>query len=185
MAAEIQKDMNQKMEKTIRVLKDELHSIRAGRANPVLLDQITVEYYGSSTPLKQLAAISVPEPRLLQIQPYDTTVLSDIEKAINMSDLGLNPQNDGKVIRLSIPMLTEERRKELTKAVKKTGEDAKVALRNERREANEKFKKMNKAKEITDDDLKAYEDDVQKATDKFVKMVDELVAQKEAEVMEV
>jgi ribosome recycling factor len=185
MAAEIQKQMNEKMEKTIRVLKDELHSIRAGRANPMLLDQITVEYYGATTPLKQLAAISVPEPRLLQIQPYDATVLAEIEKAINMSDLGLNPQNDGKMIRLSIPMLTEERRKELSKLVKKTGEDAKVALRNERREANDKFKKMNKSKEITDDDLKGYEEDVQKSTDKFVKMIDELVAQKEAEVMEV
>lgn len=185
MAAEIQKQMQEKMEKTIKVLKDELHSIRAGRANPVLLDQITVEYYGAPTPLKQLAAISVPEPRLLQIQPYDTTALSDIEKAINMSDLGLNPQNDGKVIRLSIPMLTEERRKELSKLVKKTGEDAKVALRNERREANDKFKKLNKSKEITDDDLKGYEDDVQDVTDKFVKIVDELVSQKEAEVMEV
>lgn len=185
MAAEIQKQMHEKMEKTIRVLKDELHSIRAGRANPVLLDQITVEYYGAVTPLKQLAAISVPEPRLLQIQPYDATVLSEIEKAINMSDLGLNPQNDGKLIRLSIPMLTEDRRKELTKLVKKTGEEAKVALRNERREANDKFKKMNKAKEITDDELKSYEEDVQKTTDKFVKMIDELVVQKEAEVMEV
>lgn len=185
MAAEIQKQMHEKMEKTIRVLKDELHSIRAGRANPVLLDQITVEYYGAVTPLKQLAAISVPEPRLLQIQPYDATVLSEIEKAINMSDLGLNPQNDGKLIRLSIPMLTEDRRKELTKLVKKTGEDAKIALRNERREANDKFKKMNKAKEITDDELKSYEEDVQKTTDKFVKMIDELVVQKEAEVMEV
>lgn len=185
MAAEIQKQMHEKMEKTIRVLKDDLHSIRAGRANPVLLDQITVEYYGSPTPLKQLAAISVPEPRMLQIQPYDATALADIEKAINMSDLGLNPQNDGKVIRLTIPMLTEERRKELTKLVKKTGEDAKVALRNERREANDKFKKLNKSKEITDDELKGYEDDVQKSTDKYVKMIDELVAQKEDEVMEV
>jgi ribosome recycling factor len=185
MAAEVQKQMQEKMEKTINVLKDELHSIRAGRANPMLLDQISVEYYGADTPLKQLAAISVPEPRLLQVQPYDATALADIEKAINMSDLGLNPQNDGKVIRLSIPMLTEERRKELSKLVKKTGEDAKVALRNERREANDKFKKLNKSKEITDDDLKGYEDDVQKTTDKFVKIIDDLVSQKEAEVMEV
>jgi len=185
MAAEVQKQMNEKMEKTIRVLKDDLHSIRAGKANPVLLDQITVEYYGSPTPLKQLAAISVPEPRLLQIQPYDATALADIEKAIQMSDLGLNPANDGKIIRLSIPMLTEERRKELSKLVKKTGEDAKVALRNERREANDKFKKLNKSKEITDDELKGHEDDVQKMTDKFVKMIDDLVSQKEQEVMEV
>jgi ribosome recycling factor len=185
MAAEVQKQMQEKMEKTINVLKDELHSIRAGRANPMLLDQISVEYYGADTPLKQLAAISVPEPRLLQVQPYDATALADIEKAINMSDLGLNPQNDGKVIRLTIPMLTEERRKELSKLVKKTGEDAKVALRNERREANDKFKKLNKSKEITDDDLKGYEDDVQKTTDKFVKIIDDLVSQKEAEVMEV
>ncbi len=185
MAANAQKEMEQKMEKTIGVLKDELHSIRAGRANPVLLDQISIDYYGATTPIKQLASISVPEPRLLQIQPYDTSVLSEIEKAINVSDLGLNPQNDGKVIRLSIPMLTEERRKELSKLVKKTGEDAKVAIRNERREANDKFKKMNKAKEITDDDLKYYEDEVQKETDKFIKVIDDLVSQKEAEIMEV
>ncbi len=185
MASEIKNQLQEKMEKTIRVLKEELHSIRAGKANPLILDRITVEYYGSATPLKQLAAISVPEPRLLQIQPYDTTALGDIEKAILMSDLGLNPSNDGKIIRLSIPMLTEERRKELTKIVKKTGEDAKIALRNERREANDKFKKLNKSKEITDDELKSYEEDVQKATDKFVKMIDDLVSQKEAEVMEV
>jgi len=185
MAAEVQKQLAEKMEKTIRVLKDELHSIRAGKANPLILDRITVEYYGADTPLKQLAAISVPEPRMIQIQPYDATALGDIEKAIQMSDLGLNPANDGKIIRLMIPMLTEERRKELTKLVKKTGEDAKVALRNERREANDKFKKLNKSKEITDDELKGYEDDVQKATDKFVKMIDDLVSQKEAEVMEV
>ncbi len=185
MAAEVQNQLTEKMEKTIRVLKDELHSIRAGKANPLILDRITVEYYGAETPLKQLAAISVPEPRMIQIQPYDATVLGDIEKAIQMSDLGLNPANDGKMIRLTIPMLTEERRKELTKLVKKTGEDAKVALRNERREANDKFKKLNKSKEITDDELKGYEDDVQKATDKFVKMIDDLVSQKEAEVMEV
>lgn len=185
MAAEIQKLLQEKMEKTIRVLKDELHSIRAGKANPMILDRITVEYYGSATPLKQLAAISVPEPRLIQIQPYDATALGDIEKAILMSDLGLNPANDGKLIRLSIPMLTEDRRKELTKLVKKTGEDAKIALRNERREANDKFKKLNKSKEITDDELKSYEDDVQSSTDKYVKMIDDLVSQKEAEVMEV
>lgn len=185
MAAEILKLLLDKMEKTIRVLKDELHSIRAGKANPLILDRITVEYYGSATPLKQLAAISVPEPRLLQIQPYDSTSLGDIEKAILMSDLGLNPANDGKLIRLSIPMLTEETRRDLTKLVKKKGEDAKIALRNERREANDKLKKLNKGKEITDDELKTYEDDVQKSTDKFVKMIDELIAQKEAEIMEV
>lgn len=185
MAAEILKLLLDKMEKTIRVLKDELHSIRAGKANPLILDRITVEYYGSATPLKQLAAISVPEPRLLQIQPYDSTSLGDIEKAILMSDLGLNPANDGKLIRLSIPMLTEETRKDLTKLVKKKGEDAKIALRNERREANDKLKKLNKGKEITDDELKAYEEDVQKSIDKFVKMIDELIAQKEAEIMEV
>jgi ribosome recycling factor len=185
MSIEIHDVMETKMNKTIAVLKEELHSIRAGKANPTLLDRIFVDYYGSQTPLKQIAAISVPEPRLLQIQPYDSTALGDIEKAILQSDLGINPANDGKIIRLAIPMVTEERRKELTKLIKKKGEDAKIALRNERREANDHLKKSNKAKEITDDELKESETDVQKITDKYIKIVDDLVSQKEKEVMEV
>lgn len=185
MLKEIQKLIDDKMTKTINVLKDELHTVRAGKANPSLLDRISVEYYGSLTPLNQLAGISAPEPRLLQISPYDVSAIGDIEKAILNSDLGLNPANDGKVIRLSIPMLTEERRKDLTKLIKKMGEDSKVAIRNERREANEKLKKLEKSNEITEDDLKKSLDEVQKATDKFIVTVDSLVSQKEEEIMAV
>ncbi len=177
--------MKEKMEKTINVLKNELHAIRAGRANPTLLDKITAEYYGSPTPLKQLANISVPEPRVILIQPYDPTVISAIEKAIMVSDLGINPSNDGKVIRLTLPILTEERRIELTKVVKKIGEASKVALRNERREANEKLKKLEKSSELTKDDFKSAEEEVQKMTDKYVAMVDVLIKQKEEEILEV
>jgi ribosome recycling factor len=185
MLNEIQKLIDDKMTKTINVLKDELHTVRAGKANTSLLDRISVEYYGSLTPLNQLAGISAPEPRLLQISPYDVSAIGDIEKAILNSDLGLNPANDGKVIRLSIPMLTEERRKDLTKLVKKMGEDSKVAIRNERREANEKLKKLEKSNEITEDDLKKSLDEVQKATDKYIVTVDSLVSQKEEEIMAV
>lgn len=177
--------MNEKMEKTIRVLKDELHSIRAGRANPSLLDRILVPYYGVETPLKQMANISVPEPRMILVQPYDPSVMKEIEKAIMTSDLGINPSNDGKVIRLTLPILTEERRIELTKLVKKVGESSKIALRNERRDANEKLKKMEKSGEITEDDLKSAEQEVQEMTDRYVKMVDELIKQKDQEIMEV
>ena len=177
--------LNEKMEKTIRVMKDELHSIRAGRANPSLLDRIVVSYYGVDTPLKQLANISVPEPRMILIQPYDPSIMKDIEKAIITSDLGLNPSNDGKVIRLTLPILTEERRRDLTKLVKKVGESSKVALRNERRDANDKLKKAEKSGELTEDDLKAAEIEVQEMTDKYVKIVDELIKQKDAEIMEV
>ncbi|WP_432665022.1 ribosome recycling factor [Wukongibacter baidiensis] len=182
---EVHKNFEQKMKKSINVLKEELQSIRAGRANPALLDRITVEYYGSPTPLKQLAGISAPEPRLLVIQPYDANSISDIERAIIQSDLGINPSNDGKIIRLAIPMLTEERRKELQKVVKKTGEEIKVAIRNERREANDKLKKMSKNNELTEDDLKRAEDEVQKMTDKYVKEVDGLISRKEEEILEV
>ena len=177
--------LNEKMEKTIRVLKNELHSIRAGRANPSLLDRIVVEYYGTETPLKQMANISVPEPRMILIQPYDPTVIKDIEKAIMTSDLGINPSNDGKVIRLNLPILTEERRVELTKLVRKVGESSKVALRNERRDANDKLKKSEKTGELTEDDLKSAEIEVQEMTDKYVKLVDELIKQKDSEIMEV
>lgn len=185
MKNEVKNYLSEKMDKTLSVLKDELHHIRAGRANPQLLDRITVEYYGADTPLNQLAGISVPEPRMLQIQPYDASVLSEIEKAIHASDLGINPNNDGKVIRLVMPMLTEERRKDLSKVVKKTGEDAKVAIRNERRHANDMLKKAEKNNEITEDDLKSAEKEVQTLVDQAITEIDSLVKAKEAEIMEV
>lgn len=185
MHMEIHNAMEGKMQKTLSVLKEELHSVRAGRANPQLLEKIAIDYYGTMTPVSQMASISAPEPRMLVIQPYDASIVSSIEKAINMSDLGLNPSNDGRVIRLVIPMLTEDRRKELTKVAKKAGEEAKVAVRNERREANEKLKKAQKAGDITEDDLKRAEDEVQKTTDRFIKLVDEVIVQKEKEIMEV
>lgn len=178
-------ELEEKMQKSVRVFKEDLHSIRAGRANPALLDRITVDYYGTSTPLKQIAGISAPEPRLLLIQPYDKGAIQPIEKAITQSDLGINPSNDGKVIRLLVPMLTEERRKELIKIVRKNGEEAKVALRNERREANEKLKKMQKNGDLTEDDYKKAEDEVQKLTNKYIELIDELMGKKEKEVMEV
>ncbi len=182
---EVQKKFDEKMEKSISVLKEELQSVRAGRANPALLDRIEVNYYGSPTPLKQIASVSAPEPRLLVIQPYDATAIADIEKSIIQSDLGINPSNDGKLIRLAIPMLTEERRKKLQKVVKKMGEEIKVAIRNERREANDKLKKMQKSNELTEDDLKRAEEKVQKMTDSHIKQVDEMISQKEAEILEV
>lgn len=185
MRNQVHETLNEKMEKTLNVLKDELNHIRAGRANPMMLDKVKVNYYGSDTPVKQLASVSVPEPRILQIQPYDTSILRDIEKAIQVADLGINPSNDGKVIRLIVPMLTEERRKDLTKAVKKLGEDAKVALRNERRDALEHLKKMEKAKEISEDDLTSGEKEVQKMIDEMVVKIDQLVVKKSEEIMEV
>jgi len=185
MHLQVQKSMEEKMQKTLSVLNEELHSVRAGRANPQLLDRIAIDYYGAHTPIAQMASISVPEPRMLVIQPYDASIIGSIEKAIQTSDLGINPSNDGKVIRLMIPILTEERRRDLTKTVKKAGEEAKVALRNERREANDKLKKMQKSTEITEDDLKRSEEEVQKITDKFIKMVDDVVTAKDKEIMEV
>lgn len=157
-----------KMKKTIQTFGDELATIRAGRANPHVLDRVTVDYYGVATPIQQVGNISIPEARILQIQPWDSSLLKAIEKAINESDLGINPSNDGKVIRLVFPELTEERRKDLTKEVKKKGENAKVAIRNIRREALEALKKMEKANEITEDEQEVAEKDVQKLTDKFV-----------------
>lgn len=182
---EVHKNFEKKMKKTIGVLNEELHSVRAGRANPSLLDRLTVNYYGSETPLKQIAGISAPEPRLLVIQPYDANAIADIEKSIMQSDLGINPSNDGKVIRLAVPMLTEERRKELQKVVKKIGEEIKVAIRNERRDANDKLKKMQKSNELTEDDLKRAEEEVQKLTDKYIKDVEKLISKKEEEILEV
>lgn len=185
MINQIKNETEEKMNKTIATFKRELSSIRAGRANPTLLDRIVVEYYGTPTPLNQLANISAPEPRMLVISPWDAKAIASIEKSILVSDLGLNPSNDGKIIRLLIPQLTEERRKELVKLVKKQGEDAKVAIRNERRDGNDKIKVLKKDGEITEDEQKKSEDDIQKLTDKFIKEVDSLISLKEKEIMEV
>ena len=179
------KNYDEKMLKTIEVVKANFASVRAGRANAGVLDRISVEYYGTPTPLNQVAAISSPDPRTLVIQPWDNSLLKAIEKAIQTSDLGINPQNDGRVLRLAFPQLTEERRKELTKQVKKYGEGGKVAIRNIRRDAMEKFKAMKKKSEITEDDLKECEETMQKMTDKRCKEIDELTAKKEAELMAV
>ena len=173
-----------KMGKTIDVLKSDFATVRAGRANPGVLDKLTVEHYGSAMPINQLASISVPEPRMLAIQPWEKSALKAIEKAIMASDLGINPQNDGSVIRLIFPQLTEERRKDLTKQVKKMGEDAKVAIRNIRRDAVDTFKKQQKKSEITEDDLKVLEKEIQDATDKYCKEIDTETSKKEKELME-
>lgn len=174
-----------KMDKSIAALSRELASIRAGRANASLLDRITVEYYGAPTPVNQLAGISVPEARLLVIQPYDKSVLGDIEKAIMKSDIGITPTNDGNVIRLTIPALTEERRKELVKVVKKEAEDSKVAVRNVRRDANDDLKKLEKNGDITEDDLRGFSDDIQKLTDDYIVKVDQVAKDKEKEILSV
>lgn len=182
---EFHKEFDTKMDKTVEVVKSDFASVRAGRANAGVLDKIMVEYYGVPTPLNQVAAISTPDPRVLQIQPWDASLLREIEKAIQMSDLGINPQNDGKVIRLSFPQLTEERRKELTKQVHKYSEGGKVAIRNIRRDAIEKIKAMQKKAELTEDDAKEYEKVMQDLTDKHCKVIDELTAKKETELMSV
>ena len=174
-----------KMLKTIEVVKSNFASVRAGRANAGVLDRIMVEYYGTPTPLNQVAAVSSPDPRTLVIQPWDATLLRAIEKAIQTSDLGINPQNDGRVIRLAFPQLTEERRKELGKQVRKYGEEGKVAVRNIRRDAREDFKKMKKNGELTEDDQKSMEKELQDLTDKRCKDIDDLTAKKEAELMAV
>ena len=174
-----------KMQKTIDVVMSDFAGVRAGRANAAVLDKITVEYYGTETPIHQVASISTPDARTLVIQPWDGTLLKAVEKALLTSELGINPQNDGKVIRLVFPQLTEERRKELTKQVRKYGEGGKVAIRNIRRDAMEKFKAMKKKAEITEDDLKELEEDLQKLTDKRCKEIDDLTAKKEAELMAV
>ena len=181
----IQDNAKTKMEKTKDVLRADLMAIRAGRANPQLLDRITVDYYGTPTPLKSVANISAPEPRILQINPWDVKMVKDITKAILASDLGLTPSNDGKVIRLMLPELTAERRKELTKLVRKTAEESKVAIRSIRRDAVEQVKKMKKNSEITEDDQKKAEEAIQKLTDNNIKEVDKITADKEKEIMEV
>lgn len=174
-----------KMQKTLDVLSKELAAVRAGRANPAVLDKITVEYYGAPTPLNQVAAISTPDPRTLAVQPWDGSVLKAIEKAIQVSDLGINPQNDGKQIRLNFPPLTEERRKELVKGVYKYAEEAKVSVRSVRRDAMEKLKDMKKKAEITEDDLKNAEKKMQDLTDKFCKEIDVTASKKDKEIMEI
>jgi len=179
------KDYTRKMEKTIEVLSSQFGAVRAGRANSQVLDLISVEYYGVDTPIGQVASISSPDARTLVIQPWDTTLLKPIEKAIQVSDLGINPQNDGRIIRLVFPQLTEERRKDLTKQVKKYAEDAKVAVRNIRRDGMDAIKKAVKKSEITEDDQKDAEKELQDLTDKYIKKVDEQCALKEKELMEI
>ena len=182
---EICKPYDEKMKKTIEVVKSDFASVRAGRANAAVLDKIQVSYYGTPTPIQQVASISTPDPRTLAIQPWDGSILRDIERAIQSSDLGINPQNDGRIIRLSFPQLTQERRVELTKQVRKYGENVKVAIRNIRRDAMEDIKKMTKKSELTEDDQKSLEKELQEITDKRCKEIDTLTAEKEKELMAV
>ncbi len=182
---DVHKQFDEKMRKTIEVVKSDFASVRAGRANAAVLDKILVEYYGVPTPLQQVASISTPDPRTLAIQPWDGSLLKAIERAILTSDLGINPQNDGKVIRLSFPQLTEERRKELTRQVRKYAENGKVAIRNIRRDALETYKDQKKKSIITEDQFKEYEEDLQTMTDKRCKEIDGLTAEKEKELMAV
>nr|WGD63797.1 ribosome recycling factor [Bacillus subtilis] len=185
MSKEVLTQTKEKMEKAIVAYQRELATVRAGRANPSLLDKVTVEYYGAQTPLNQLSSINVPEARMLVITPYDKTAIGDIEKAILKADLGLTPTSDGNMIRIAIPALTEERRKELVKVVKKYAEEAKVAVRNVRRDANDDLKKLEKNGDITEDELRASTEDVQKLTDEYVSKIDSVTKDKEKEIMEV
>lgn len=178
-------EIKEKMSKTISVYAENLASVRAGRANPAILNKINVDYYGVPTPISQVAGISVPEARLIVIQPWDASILKEIEKEILKSDIGINPNNDGKVIRLSFPELNEERRKEIVKEIRKMAEDAKIAVRSIRRDAIDSFRKMQKDSEITEDELKSAEDEVQKITDKNIEEIDGILANKEKEVMSV
>ena len=177
-------EFDTKMTKTMNNMRGEFSSIRAGRANPAVLDKIRVDYYGTPTPINQMAAVSVSEARILVIQPWDKSTMKSIEKAIQSSDIGINPTNDGVVLRIAFPPLTEERRKELCKSVRKLAEDAKVAIRSIRRDANDKFKTMKKNSEITEDDQKNYENDIQKLTDQYCKDIDTEAAAKEKEILE-
>ncbi len=174
-----------KMQKSYKNLLEELGTIRAGRANPHVLDKIKVDYYGTPTSIQQVANVSVPEPRMIQIQPWEASIVKDIERAINTSDLGINPTNDGKVIRLVFPELTEERRKDLAKDVKKKGENAKVAIRNIRRDANDTFKKLGKSSDVSEDEVKDLEAQAQKMTDKFIKEIDKAIEDKSKEILTV
>ncbi|MBQ6575700.1 MAG: ribosome recycling factor [Lachnospiraceae bacterium] len=179
------KEISDKMQKTIDHLQGEYAAVRAGRANPHVLDKIRVDYYGTPTPIQQVGNISVPDARVIQIQPWEKNILKDIEKAIQASDVGINPTNDGNCIRLVFPELSEERRKDLVKEVKKKGEDAKVAVRNIRRDGNDAFKKMAKNEDISEDEIKDLEDELQKATDKFIKEIDSMIDEKSKEIMTV
>jgi ribosome recycling factor len=181
----VKKQASDKMEKAIQVLKKDLAALRAGRATPALLDKVVVDYYGSEMPVNQLANISTPDPRTLVIQPWDKSALAEIERAILKSDLGLTPSNDGNVIRINLPALTQERRAELVKVVKKTGEEAKVAIRNIRRDANDEIKKLEKNGDISEDESRRGQDEIQKLTDKFIQEADKVVAAKEKEIMEI
>ncbi|RJQ27832.1 MAG: ribosome recycling factor [Peptococcaceae bacterium] len=185
MTGEFAKDLEDSMKKTIEVVKKEFSSLRAGRATPALLEKIMVQYYGTPTPINQLANISVPEARLLLIQPWDKNLLPDIEKAILKSDLGINPASDGTVIRLAVPQLTQERRSELMKLIKKKTEEGRVAIRNIRRDANDQLKVQQKEGKISEDELKRSQDEVQKLTDRYIKEIDNLLSIKEKEVMQV
>jgi len=185
MPSSVINDAKERMSKAITQLKKELATLRAGRATPSLLDKVQVEYYGAMTPVNQLANISTPEPRLLVIQPWDKTSLQSIERAIQKSELGLNPSNDGSIIRIAIPALTEERRVELVKMVKKYGEESKVAIRNIRRDANDSIKKIEKEGTISEDESRRHQETVQKATDEHITLIDQVVADKEKEIMEV
>lgn len=185
MMDDLLKNTEEKMKKSIAILKNELMSIRAGRANPALLDRISIDYYGTMTPINKLATITAPEPKVIIIQPWDTSKISEIEKAIQKSDLNINPTSDGKIIRLVFPDLTEERRKELVKLVHKKGEEAKVAVRQIRRDANDTIKKMDKNGEISEDEKLKSEENVQKLTDKYIKEIDKILEQKEKEIMEI
>ena len=179
------KQFEEKMQKTVSSLENDFKTLRAGRANPAVLDKITVDYYGTPTPLNQVGNVTVPEARVIQISPWEKSMLKEIEKSIQTSDLGLTPNSDGTVIRLVFPELTEERRKDLTKEIKKKGEEAKVSVRNIRREGIDAFKKAEKSKEITEDDLKSLEDKIQKATDKYVAEIDKAVEAKSKDLLTV
>lgn len=179
------KQFEEKMDKAIAFYNNDINTIRAGRANPAILDKVQVEYYGVPSPLNQVGTVSVPEPTMIVIQPWDATLLGEIEKAINKAEIGLAPQNDGKVIRLNFPPLTEERRKELAKTLHKKSEDAKVNVRGVRRDAMDFFKKAQKNSEITEDDLKGLEDDIQKLTDAKIKEIDNICAAKEKDIMSI
>ncbi len=179
------KDYSDRMQKTIDHLAGEYAAVRAGRANPHVLDKLRVDYYGTPTPIQQVGNISVPDPRVIQIQPWEKTLLKEIEKAIQASDVGINPTNDGNVIRLVFPELSEERRKDLVKEIKKKGEDAKVAVRNIRRDGNDAFKKLSKSDDISEDEVKDLEDELQKTTDRFIKDIDKMIDDKSKEIMTV
>jgi ribosome recycling factor len=185
MIEDVKKDVKHRMEQAVEAVRQELSKLRTGKASPAILDGITVNYYGTNTPLRQVANVSAPEPRLLVVQPWDRGLLGEIEKTIQKSDLGLNPTNDGIVIRIPIPALTEERRQSLVKVAKKITEDGRVAIRNVRRDANEKLKKLEKDSKISEDELRRSQDETQKITDEYIKKLDEILALKEKDIMEI